>query len=161
MKNVHPAKATNELGDFTTTPRLLQISVLALVIGSMSAFVAVGLLKLIALFTNIFFFQQIGTAAVQPLEDHLGLWVIVVPIIGGLIIGFMARYGSDRIRGHGIPEAIEAILLNGSRVQPKLAILKPLSSAISIGSGGPFGAEGPSIMNGGAFGWMAARYFHL
>jgi H+/Cl- antiporter ClcA len=91
----------------------------------------------------------------------LGLLVVLVPVIGGVIIGIMARYGSERIRGHGIPEAIEAILLNGSRVEPKLAILKPLSSAISIGSGGPFGAEGPIIMTGGAFGSMAAQFFHL
>src|SRR5262249_60263945 len=77
------------------------------------------------------------------------------------IIGLMAQYGSERIRGHGIPEAIEAILLNGSRVEPKLAILKPVSSAISIGTGGPFGAEGPIIMTGGAFGSMAAQCFHL
>ena len=136
-------RVSNELGDFTTTPRLLKISALALGIGALSAFVALGLLKLIALFTNIFFYQRIGADAVQPAEHHLGLFVIVVPIIGGLIIGLMARYGSERIRGHGIPEAIEAILLNGSRVEPKLAILKPVSSAISIGSGGPFGAEGP------------------
>jgi len=135
-------KVSNELGDFTTT-RLLKISALALGIGAVSAFVALGLLKLIALFTNIFFYQLIGADAVQPAGHHLGLFVMVVPIIGGLIIGLMARYGSERIRGHGIPEAIEAILLNGSRVEPKLAILKPVSSAISIGSGGPFGAEGP------------------
>src|SRR5213078_865787 len=154
-------KVSNELGDFTTTPRLLKISALALGIGALSAFVALGLLKLIALFTNIFFYQRIGADAVQPAGHHLGLFVMVVPIIGGLIIGLMARYGSERIRGHGIPEAIEAILLNGSRVEPKLAILKPLSSAISIGSGGPFGAEGPIIMTGGAFGSMIAQLFHL
>ncbi len=154
-------KVSNELGDFTTTPRLLKISALALGIGALSAFVALGLLKLIALFTNIFFYQRIGADAVQPAGHHLGLLVMVVPIIGGLIIGLMARYGSERIRGHGIPEAIEAILLNGSRVEPKLAILKPVSSAISIGSGGPFGAEGPIIMTGGAFGSMAAQFFHL
>ena len=86
---------------------------------------------------------------------------MLVPIVGGLIVGLMARYGSERIRGHGIPEAIEAILINGSKVQPKLAILKPISSAISIGSGGPFGAEGPIIMTGGAFGSMIAQLFHL
>ena len=136
-------KVSNELGDFTTTTRLLKISALALGIGAVSAFVALGLLKSIALFTNIFFYQRIGVDGVQPAGHHLGPLVIVVPIIGGLIIGLMARYGSERIRGHGIPEAIEAILLNGSRVEPKLAILKPVSSAISIGSGGPFGAEGP------------------
>ena len=84
-----------------------------------------------------------------------------MPVVGALIIGLMARYGSERIRGHGIPEAIEAILINGSRVEPKVAVLKPLSSAISIGSGGPFGAEGPIIMTGGAFGSLVAQFFHL
>src|SRR5436190_12816478 len=162
MKKLDPGKTiSNELGDFTTTPRLLKISGLAVCIGAISAFVALALLKLIALFTNIFFYQRISAAAVQPAEHHLGLLVILVPAIGGLIIGLMAKYGSERIRGHGIPEAIEAILLNGSRVEPKLAILKPVSSAISIGSGGPFGAEGPIIMTGGAFGSMAAQFFHL
>ena len=86
---------------------------------------------------------------------------MLVPVAGALIIGLMARYGSERIRGHGIPEAIEAILMKGSRVQPRVAILKPLSSAISIGSGGPFGAEGPIIMTGGAFGSIVAQMFHL
>ena len=87
--------------------------------------------------------------------------MILVPVVGALIIGVMARYGSERIRGHGIPEAIEAILINGSRVEPKVALLKPISSAISIGSGGPFGAEGPIIMTGGAFGSLIAQFFHL
>lgn len=98
---------------------------------------------------------------VSPVGNHLGLFAVLVPVGGALIIGLMARYGSERIRGHGIPEAIEAILMNGSRVQPKVALLKPLSSAISIGSGGPFGAEGPIIMTGGAFGSMIAQLFHL
>src|SRR5213076_3246199 len=92
---------------------------------------------------------------------HLGPWVVLVPIIGALIIGLMARYGSERIRGHGIPEAIEAILINGSRVEPRVAVLKPVSAAISIGSGGPFGAEGPIIMTGGAIGSLIAQFFHL
>jgi chloride channel protein, CIC family len=162
MKILHPGKTiSNKLGDFTTTPRLLRISALALGVGAISAFVALGLLKLIALFTNVFFFQRISAAAVQPVGHRLGVFVILVPTIGGIIIGLMARYGSERIRGQGIPEAIEAILLNGSRVEPKLAVLKPVSSAISIGSGGPFGAEGPIIMTGGAFGSMAAQFFHL
>jgi len=154
-------KHSNELGDFTTTPRLLTVSLLALGIGAISAFVALGLLKLIGFFTNVFFYQRFATEMVSPVGHHLGYFVVAVPIIGGLIIGLMARYGSERIRGHGIPEAIEAILLNGSRVEPKLAVLKPVSSAISIGTGGPFGAEGPIIMTGGAFGSMAAQFFHL
>src|SRR5262252_1940427 len=154
-------KQAHGLGDFTTTPRLLTVSILALAIGALSAVVALALLKLIGLFTNIFFFQRFQTDMVSPAGHHLGWFVVVVPVIGGLIIGLMARYGSERIRGHGIPEAIEAILLNGSRVEPKVAFLKPISSAISIGSGGPFGAEGPIIMTGGAFGSMAAQFFHL
>jgi CIC family chloride channel protein len=162
MKRIDPGKTiSNELGDFTTTPRLLKISTLAVGVGAISAVVAAGLLKLIALFTNVFFYQRVSTAPAQPLGHHLGPLVILVPVVGGLIIGLMARYGSERIRGHGIPEAIEAILLNGSKVEPKLAVLKPVSSAISIGSGGPFGAEGPIIMTGGAFGSMAAQLFHL
>jgi len=109
------------------------------------------------------FFSSSGsrTDLVSPAGHHLGPFVILVPVIGALVIGVMARYGSDRIRGHGIPEAIEAILISGSRVEPKVAVLKPLSSAISIGSGGPFGAEGPIIMTGGAFGSLIAQFFHL
>lgn len=155
------AKSSGALGDFTVTPRVIPISLAAIGIGVLSVFVALLLLKLIGLFTNLFFFQRWSTALVSPAGNHLGGWVILVPVAGSLIIGLMARYGSERIRGHGIPEAIESILINGSRVQPRLAILKPLSSAISIGSGGPFGAEGPIIMTGGAFGSMVAQFFHL
>src|SRR3954469_9369675 len=151
----------HHLGDFTATPRLLSISALAIGIGLCAAVVATWLLKLIGLCTNLFFFQRVSTDLVSPAGHHLGPFVIAVPVIGALIIGFMARYGSDRIRGHGMPEAIEAILINGSRVEPKVALLKPLSSAISIGSGGPFGAEGPIIMTGGAVGSLIAQFFHL
>ncbi len=160
-RTTSPAAAAEDLGDFTTTPRVLAISALALVIGVVAAFVAAALLRLIGLFTNLFFFQRFGTTLVSPAGNHLGPFVILVPVVGALIIGVMARYGSERIRGHGIPEAIEAILINGSRVEPKLAVLKPLSSAISIGSGGPFGAEGPIIMTGGALGSLVAQLFHL
>ena len=151
----------DELGDFTTTWRVIPISLLAIAIGLLSTGVAVVLLRLIALFTNLFFFQRWSTALVSPAGNHLGVFVVLVPVAGALVIGFMARYGSERIRGHGIPEAIESILINGSRVPPRLAILKPISSAISIGSGGPFGAEGPIIMTGGALGSMVAQFFHL
>ena len=153
--------AAEELGDFTATARMIVISVLAIGIGLVAAVVAKALLALIALSTNLFFFQRISTAPVQPQDSALGWGIVVVPVIGGLIIGVMARYGSERIRGHGIPEAIEAILMNGSRVEPKVAVLKPISSAISIGSGGPFGAEGPIIMTGGAIGSVIAQFFHL
>ena len=135
-----------DLADFTATARLLTISLFAIAIGIAGAFVALALLKLIGLFTNLFFFQRISTALITPEGHTLGPFVIAVPVVGALIIGVMARYGSERIRGHGIPEAIEAILINGSRIEPKVAVLKPLSAAISIGSGGPFGAEGPIIM---------------
>lgn len=149
------------LGDFTTSIRVIHISLLALIVGVVGAFVALALLKLIYIFTNLFFFLRWGTDLVSPAGNRLGPLVIIVPVIGGLIVGLMARYGSERIRGHGIPEAIEAILINGSRMEPRVAILKPLSSAISIGSGGPFGAEGPIIMTGGAFGSIAAQFFHF
>src|SRR5580700_5956216 len=150
-----------KLGDFTTTTRVLPISGLAIVIGLTGAFVALALLRLIGFFTNLFYYHRIGNALVSPAGNHLGWWAVLVPVAGGLIIGLMARYGSERIRGHGIPEAIESILIGGSKVQPKLAVLKPLSAALSIGTGGPFGAEGPIIMTGGAFGSMIAQFFHL
>ncbi|HEY2844923.1 MAG TPA: chloride channel protein [Bryobacteraceae bacterium] len=148
-------------GDFTVTPRVLLLSALAIAIGIVSSFVALGLLRLIALFTNLFYFQRWSTAAMSPAQNTLGPLAVLVPIVGALMVGLIAKYGSERVRGHGIPEAIESILIHGSRVQPRLAILKPLSAAISIGSGGPFGAEGPIIMTGGAFGSMIAQLFHL
>lgn len=150
-----------ELGDFTTTRRVIPISLLAIVIGGIAAFVALALLRLIGFFTNLFFYQRWSNDLTSPAGNHLGLFVIVVPIVGALIVGLMARYGSERICGHGIPEALEAILMNSSRVDPRVAILKPLSAAISIGSGGPFGAEGPIIVTGGAFGSMIAQFMSL
>ena len=151
----------SDLGDFTATPRILTISALAVGIGFVASYVALGLLRLIGFFTNLFFYQRWSAQLVSPAGNTLGWFALFVPVIGGLIVGLMARYGSDRIRGHGIPEAIEAILINGSRVEPKVALLKPLSAAISIGSGGPFGAEGPIILTGGAFGSLIAQFFHL
>jgi H+/Cl- antiporter ClcA/predicted transcriptional regulator len=130
-------------------------------IGLLCAFVALALLRLIGLFTNLFYFGRWNTSLVSPSSNHLGVFSVLVPVAGALIIGVMAKYGSERIRGHGIPEAIESILLNGSRIEPKIALLKPISSAISVGSGGPFGAEGPIIMTGGAVGSMVAQLFHL
>lgn len=161
MEPANLSKPWEVLGDFTTTRRLLPISALALAIGVVASFVALALLRLIGLFTNLFYFGRWSTSLVSPAGNHLGIFSVLVPIGGALIIGLMARYGSERIRGHGIPEAIEAILINGSRVEPKVALLKPISSAISIGSGGPFGAEGPIIMTGGAFASMIAQLFHL
>jgi chloride channel protein, CIC family len=158
---INKQNRNDELGDFTTTWRVVPISLLAIVIGVICAFVALALLRLIGLFTNLSYFGRWSTALVSPVGNHLGVYSVFVPIAGALIIGVMARYGSERIRGHGIPEAIESILLNGSRIEPKVALLKPISSAISIGSGGPFGAEGPIIMTGGAVGSMIAQLFHL
>ncbi len=160
MKTVKTA-GRELLGDFTVDGRVLRISLLAIAIGVVSTYVALALLRLIGLFTNLFFFHRWGTALVSPAANQLGVWELAVPVVGALVVGVMARYGSEKIRGHGIPEAIEAILINGSKVEPKVAVLKPLSSAISIGSGGPFGAEGPIIMTGGAIGSMIAQLFHL
>jgi H+/Cl- antiporter ClcA len=152
----------NKKGDFSAELRLVWISCLAILIGLFCTFIAVLLQGLIGFFTNLFYFQQVSFAfGKSPAGNTLGLLSILVPVLGGLIIGLMARYGSERIRGHGIPEAIEAILIGRSRMQPKVAVLKPLSSAISIGSGGPFGAEGPIIMTGGAVGSIVSQIFHL
>src|SRR5437899_2854963 len=149
------------LGDFTATWRVVPMALAGVGIGVLAAYVALALLRLIGLFTNLFFFQRWDSALVSPAGSTLGPLVVLVPVGGALVIGVMARYGSERIRGHGIPEAIESILIGGSRVEPRLALLKPLSAAISIGSGGPFGAEGPIIMTGGAFGSLVAQFFEL
>src|SRR5512135_1450513 len=151
----------DRLGDFTTDIRVLKLSLMALVVGAASALVALALVWLIGFFTNLFFFQRFSGDTVSPAGNHLGLWVVLVPAIGGLVIGLMARYGSEKIRGHGIPEALEAILIGKSQMEPKVALLKPLSSALSIGTGGPFGAEGPIIMTGGAVGSLFAQLFDI
>ncbi|MGV3528159.1 MAG: chloride channel protein [Flavisolibacter sp.] len=132
--------------------RLFYISLLAILIAAVISFIAKGLIYLIDLVTNISFFGSFSLAENSPAENHLGPWVIVVPAIGGIVVGLMALYGSKAIRGHGIPEAMEQILTNQSRIKPTITYLKPVSSAISIGSGGPFGAEGPIIATGGALG---------
>jgi H+/Cl- antiporter ClcA len=148
-------------GDFALDARLIRITLIAAVIGAMGTVAARALLELIHLFTNLFFFQTLSLADRTPAAHTLGAGVIIVPVIGGVLIGLMARYGSEKIRGHGIPEAIEAILFGKSLMTAKVAILKPLSSGIVIGSGGPFGAEGPIIMTGGAIGSLLAQHFHL
>jgi chloride channel protein, CIC family len=149
------------LRDFTVDRRVWLLSGVAIGIGVVATGLAVLLLKAIALSTNLFYYHRWSIASVSPAGSPLGYWMVAVPIVGGLIVGLMARFGSDKIRGHGIPEAIEAILLNRARVQPKLAILKPISAAIAIGSGGPFGAEGPIIMTGGAAGSLVAQWMHV
>lgn len=151
----------DDLADFSTDRRMLLLSVMALAVGAVSAFVAYILIWLIAAITNLAFYHRLSAVPAIPQGHQLGYWVVLVPVAGALVIGLMARFGSEKIRGHGIPEALEAILLGRSRISPKVAILKPLSSAISIGTGGPFGAEGPIIMTGGAFGSIFAQQFHL
>src|SRR5881628_1474485 len=158
------AVADTNRGDFTANPRVLVVTLMAVGIGVVSAFVALALTKLIGFFTNVFYYQRIAIGeftSPAPGAIHLGVWSVFIPILGGLIIGLMARYGSEKIRGHGIPEALEAILIGRSRMEAKVAVLKPLSSALSIGTGGPFGAEGPIIMTGGAFGSLFAQGFHM
>ncbi len=147
--------------DFATNGRLLLLSGFALLIGGLSTGGAMALLAAIRFFTNLLFFQTLSLADRSPADNRLGPAMILVPALGGLIVGLMARYGSEMIRGHGIPEAIESILFGKSRMSPKIAVLKPLSSAIAIGSGGPFGAEGPIIMTGGALASLLSQAFHL
>lgn len=137
--------------------RLGLISLLASIVGVISGCVAFLLFNLIGLFTNLAFYGVWSFRFRGAAENHLGAWVIVVPVAGGLLIGLMAKYGSPKIRGHGIPEAMEAVLTSKSRIEAKVAILKPISAAIGIGTGGPFGAEGPIIQTGGAFGSLVGQ----
>jgi H+/Cl- antiporter ClcA/predicted transcriptional regulator len=150
-----------ELADFSTDRRVLVLSGMAMAIGVAAALVADALVWLIAVITNLAYYQRFSAHFVSPAGNRLGAWAVLVPVAGGLVIGVMARYGSEKIRGHGIPEALEAILIGRSRLEPRVAVLKPISSAISIGTGGPFGAEGPIIMTGGAVGSLVAQLFHL
>lgn len=151
-----------DLGDFTTADRRTWVLAgLAVIIGVASALIAALLLGLIGLFTNLFYYGRLSWSFASPFGNQLGLFAIVVPIMGGLVVGLMARFGSDRIRGHGIPEALESIIVHKSKIQPRVAVLKPISAAISIGSGGPFGAEGPIIMTGGSLGSVFGQTLHL
>jgi chloride channel protein, CIC family len=140
--------------------RMLLVSFLSAAIGLVAGVVAFALYKLIGLFTNLFFFHRWSADFTSAQHNHLGWMVIVVPVIGGLIVGVMAKYGTSKIKGHGIPEAMEAVLFNRSRIAPRVAILKPISAAIAIGTGGPFGAEGPIIQTGGAIGSLVGQAFH-
>jgi chloride channel protein, CIC family len=148
-------------GDFTTDSRIVWLSAAALLVGAICAFIAIVLLKMIYFFTNLFFYHRFSMMYITPTHNPLQAWVIVPPIIGAILIGLIARFGSEKIRGHGIPEAIEAMLINESKVQPRVALWKPISAAISIGSGGPFGAEGPIIMTGGSFGSLFSQLLHF
>jgi len=153
--------AERKLGDFTTPVSILKLIPLTVVVGAAGAFVALILVWLIGFLTNLLYYQQIDFHLTSPRDNSLGWISILIPVAGGIIVGLMARYGSERIRGHGIPEAMETILVGGSKVEPRLTILKPLSSAVSIGTGGPFGAEGPIILTGGALGSVMAQFIRL
>ena len=149
------------LGDFSADRRVLALAGLAVITGTAASGTAWILLTLIGLVTNAVWYGRLDTALTSLAGATPGPWMIAIPVIGALIVGVMARYGSEKIRGHGIPEAMEAILIGGSRMSPKVAVLKPLSSAVAIGTGGPFGAEGPIIVTGGAVGSLFAQFFHL
>ena len=140
--------------------RVLVLCGWAIALAIVTGFVAQALVGIIGLVTNISFYGRFSTAFVSPAGNHLGWFVMVVPVIGGVIVGLMARYGSNAIRGHGIPEAMEQVLLNESRIPARITFLKPLSAAISIGTGGPFGAEGPIIATGGALGSLVGQIVH-
>ncbi|WP_084080128.1 chloride channel protein [Edaphobacter aggregans] len=150
--------AKNELRDYTTADaRMVLMSCIAVIIGGAGAVLSWALLRLIFLATNLFYFHRVSAQFADPAFSHLGWRVLFLPVIGGLLVGLIARYGSDRIRGHGMPEAIEAVLMRGARISPKITVIKPVATAIAIGSGGPFGAEGPIIMTGGAAGSLLAQ----
>jgi len=160
MKSADPPART-QLGDFNAGPRMIMLSGLGLILGGAGAALAWILLHLIYACTNLFYYQRLSWAFVSPAQNRLGWLALFVPIVGGVIVGLMARYGSDKIRGHGIPEALESILIHGARISPRVALFKPLGSAVAIGTGGPFGAEGPIIMTAGSVGSLLGQYFHL
>ncbi|MGE5621274.1 MAG: chloride channel protein [archaeon] len=157
FKNADPFFSSNPLGDF----RLTFISALSAIIGILAGFIAYGLYLLIGLVSNLVFFQRTSSSIPDLQSNQLGPWILIVPAAGGLIVGLMAKYGTSKIRGHGIPEAMESVLVNQSKIEPKVGLLKPLSAAIAIGTGGPFGAEGPIIQTGGAVGSILGQIIHV
>jgi len=160
-EHVNLDKQLSNASEQDNNSRLVRLSILAAIIGVIAGVVAYLLISLIGLISNLVFYQRFALN-IPDLQAHtLGPLVIIVPVIGGLIIGLMAKYGSSKIRGHGIPEAMEAVLINRSRIAPSVAILKPISAAIAIGTGGPFGAEGPIIQTGGAFGSIIGQIIHV
>ena len=138
--------------------RVAWISGAAMGLGLVAGFIAEALVRLIGLVTNLAFYHRVSTDFVSPAGHHLGWTMVLVPVAGGVLVGLMARYGAKAIRGHGIPEAMEQVLLNESRIPARITLLKPLSAAIAIGTGGPFGAEGPIIATGGALGSMVGQH---
>ncbi len=152
LEQLHLPHATEE-----NRARIVYISLLAIGAAIAAAFAAEVLVGVIALATNLAFYGRVSFEAISPAHNHLGLGVILVPVLGGIVVGVMARYGSAAIRGHGIPEAMERVLKNESRIDPRVTLLKPLSAAVAIGTGGPFGAEGPIIATGGALGSLLGQ----
>ncbi|HZZ18194.1 MAG TPA: chloride channel protein, partial [Opitutaceae bacterium] len=134
------------------------VSAVAVVLGVLAGFIAPALRHLIAFVTNLAFYGRFSSELVSPADNHLGLAVILIPVVGGVLVGLMARFGSKAIRGHGIPEAMEQVLENNSRIPARITFLKPISAALAIGTGGPFGAEGPIIATGGAVGSVAGQF---
>src|SRR6185437_12933148 len=142
-------------------PQVVKICGFALIVGAIGGLVAQGLIELIYFFTNLFFYGRISFAQVYPTDNHLGLWVILVPALGGLVVGLLIYFFEPTLKGHGIPEAMEAVLFGHSRMRLRVAILKPLATALAIGTGGPFGAEGPIIQTGGACGSLLGQWLGL
>src|SRR5579883_2697947 len=156
------ASGSATLRDFSIDGRRLALlSGLAVVVGLAGALLAKTLLLLIGAITHVAYAGRLGAGLVQPDPRHWGPAAILIPALGGLAVGLIARFGTDKIRGHGIPEAIQSILERDSIIQARVALWKPIASAIAIGTGSPFGAEGPIIMTGGAFGSLFAQYLHL
>jgi H+/Cl- antiporter ClcA/predicted transcriptional regulator len=141
--------------------RTVFICGLAVLIAAAAGLVARLLVMLIGLITNLAFFHRASTAFSSPADAHVGAWVLVIPVAGALLVGVMIRFGSAAIRGHGIPEVMEKVLRGESRIPARVMFLKPLSAAVAIGTGGPFGAEGPIIATGGAIGSMVGQYVHV
>ena len=155
------SRVARKLSDFTMPVSVLKLIPISIIIGILGAVIALVLLDLIAVITNFLYYQHFDLTLRSPRGNTLGWLAILIPMGGGLIVGLMAYFGSERIRGHGIPEAMETILVGGSKVEPILTVLKPVASAISIGTGGPFGAEGPIILTGGAIGSVFAQFLNL
>lgn len=160
-QKVHREDRATLSAEQSSASRMILLSLLATVIGIVAGFIAYALLALIGLISNLVFFQRIATEIPDLQTHNLGVLVIIIPAVGGLIIGLMAKYGTSKIRGHGIPEAMESVLVNRSRISPRVAIFKPISAAIAIGTGGPFGAEGPIIQTGGALGSLIGQIIHV
>ena len=141
--------------------RTVFICMLAVLIALAAGIMARLLVALIGLITNIAFYHRVGLAFSSPADAHVGAWVLVIPVLGALVVGVMARYGSTAIRGHGIPEVMEKVLYGESRIPARVMFLKPLSAAVAIGTGGPFGAEGPIIATGGALGSLVGQHIRV